>query len=143
MKAVLALIVIYVGTFLVAIQGASQNPVQPSPDEASASASVLSPAASADPAKESDVRSLVELLGPQDAGKRTADELVAIYSSHYSESEIRELLRFYSSPLGRKALAEAPKIAREAQTIGRAATPAASPAKSSLEAMKLRPPVLN
>jgi len=60
MKAVLALIVIYVGTFLVAIQGASNAPVEasePSPAKAR----------SIDPAKEADIRSLLELVGAQDA----------------------------------------------------------------------------
>src|SRR5262249_41683360 len=60
MKAVLALIVIYVGTFLVAIQGASNAPVEasePSPVKAK----------SIDPAKEADIRSLLELVGAQDA----------------------------------------------------------------------------
>ena len=61
MKAVLALIVIYVGTFLVAIQGASNAPVEasePSPAQA---------AKSIDPAKEADIRSLLELVGAKDA----------------------------------------------------------------------------
>jgi hypothetical protein len=61
MKAVLALIVIYVGTFLVAIQGASNAPVEASePWPAQATQSI-------DPAKEADIRSLLELVGAQDA----------------------------------------------------------------------------
>jgi hypothetical protein len=56
MKALLALIVIYVGTFLVAIQGASNSSV-----EASAQASH-----SIDPAKQKDTRSLLELVGARD-----------------------------------------------------------------------------
>lgn len=143
MKAVLALIVIYVGTFLVAIQGASQNPVQPSSDEAAPSANVASPATAAEPAKESDIRALLQLLSPQSPDKSANDELVSIYASHYSESEIQQLLQFYSSPVGRKTLAEAPKIAREAQAIGRDAAPAPQPVKSNLEAMQSHPSVLN
>jgi hypothetical protein len=61
MKAVLALAIIYVGTFLVVIQGASQN---------SGTAKNGAPAApssnSIDPAKEADIRSLMELLGVRD-----------------------------------------------------------------------------
>jgi len=61
MKAVLALIVIYVGTFLVAIQGASNAPVEASePSPAKAAKSI-------DPLKEADIRSLLELVGAQDA----------------------------------------------------------------------------
>ena len=61
MKAVLALIVIYVGTFLVAIQGASNSPV-----EASVQSSAKA-AQSIDPVKEADIRSLLELVGAKDA----------------------------------------------------------------------------
>ena len=64
MKAVLALIIIYVGTFLVAIQGASQNPVQAA-QQSSAGANAHTKAV--DPAKEADIRSLLELLGVRDA----------------------------------------------------------------------------
>ena len=63
MKAVLALIVIYVGTFLVAIQGASNSPV-----EASVQASPKTALSKfIDPAKEADIRSLLELVGAKDA----------------------------------------------------------------------------
>jgi hypothetical protein len=67
MKAVLALIIIYVGTFFVAIQGASQNPVQAAPQTAAAQGNG-SPAEgqSIDPAKDADIRSLMELLGVRD-----------------------------------------------------------------------------
>jgi uncharacterized protein len=61
MKAVLALIVIYVGTFLVAIQGASNTSVQASEQNgAQARASI-------DPVKEKEIRSLLELIGARDA----------------------------------------------------------------------------
>src|SRR5712692_1474621 len=61
MKAVLALIVIYVGTFLVAIQGASNTSVEASvQNSAQASASI-------DPVKEKEIRSLLELVGARDA----------------------------------------------------------------------------
>jgi len=63
MKAVLALIVIYVGTFLVAIQGASNSPVEAS--EQSSAATTLT--RSIAPAKEADIRSLLELVGAKDS----------------------------------------------------------------------------
>jgi len=68
MKAVLALIIIYVGTFFVAIQGASQNPVQASP-QATPSAQDTSGQLQAKPidaTKDADIRSLLELVGARD-----------------------------------------------------------------------------
>ena len=62
MKAVLALLVIYVGTFLVAIQGASQSSaVQAAPQK-----SAVAQTAAVDPEKETDIRSLMELVGAKD-----------------------------------------------------------------------------
>jgi len=68
MKAVLALVLIYIGTFFVAIQGASQNPVQaatqnPEGQDQAAPAK----AAPIDPAKSADILSLMELLGVHDS----------------------------------------------------------------------------
>jgi hypothetical protein len=69
MKAVLALALIYVGTFFLVIQGASQNSVQASPQGATpaqASAASAQTNGSIDPAKEADIRSLMELVGARD-----------------------------------------------------------------------------
>src|SRR5260221_13773150 len=69
MKAVLALVIIYVGTFFLVIQGASQNAVQASPQGAGpAQNSAASPQSSSsiDPAKEADIRPLMELVGARD-----------------------------------------------------------------------------
>ena len=80
MKAVLALVIIYVGTFFLVIQGASQNAVQASPQSAAlAQKSAASPQSnsSIDPAKEADIRSLMELVGARDLmqdGSNTAIE---------------------------------------------------------------------
>src|SRR5271168_5397104 len=65
MKAALALIVIYIGTFLVAIQGGSSSAVQ------AAQSSAAKPAAAAtkpdiDAGKEADIRALLELVGAHD-----------------------------------------------------------------------------
>src|SRR5258708_24544578 len=68
MKAVLALIIIYVGTFFVAIHGASQSEVQASP-QASATPHEQSgphPAKPIDLVKDADIRSLLELVGARD-----------------------------------------------------------------------------
>ena len=66
MKAVLALIIIYVGTFFVAIQGASQNSVQASQQGTAGAQASAAQAKAIDPAKESDIRALMELIGAQD-----------------------------------------------------------------------------
>jgi len=65
MKAVLALIVLYVGTFLVAIQGASQSSVQAAPQKG-AVAQAAPQSVAIDPEKEADIRSLMELVGARD-----------------------------------------------------------------------------
>jgi uncharacterized protein len=67
MKAVLALVILYVGAFFVAIQGASQDQVQAA-SQNTAAQEQASPAqqAAIDPAKEADIRSLLELVGAHD-----------------------------------------------------------------------------
>jgi len=62
MKAVLALVIIYVAMFFLAIQGASQNSAQALPQGSAGQAGH-----SIDPAKEADIRSLMELVGARDA----------------------------------------------------------------------------
>lgn len=66
MKAVLALIVIYIGTFLVAIQGGSFAEVQAAPQASSTTQSGELAASAIDPAKEADIRALLELVGAHD-----------------------------------------------------------------------------
>lgn len=66
MKAVLALIVIYIGTFLVAIQGGSLAEVQAAPQASSRAQSGELAVGAIDPAKEADIRALLELVGARD-----------------------------------------------------------------------------
>lgn len=66
MKAVFALIVIYIGAFLIATQGASQNTVAPARQDAATQT------ASVDPNKEADIRSLMELVGARDSLQEVA-----------------------------------------------------------------------
>jgi hypothetical protein len=68
MKAVLALVVIYIGTFLVAIQGASQTSVQAAPQTVGTQQPQTGPM---DPAKEADIRALMELVGARDMVRET------------------------------------------------------------------------
>jgi hypothetical protein len=78
MKAVLALVAIYVLTFIVVIQGASQNSVAASPQETAAAQgkATLKPI---DPAKVADIHSLMELIGArdmvQDAETKASEQL--------------------------------------------------------------------
>jgi hypothetical protein len=62
MKAVLALVILYVAMFFLAIQGASQNSAQAARQGGPGQA-----AGSIDPVKEADIRSLMELVGARDA----------------------------------------------------------------------------
>src|SRR6202030_951403 len=82
MKAVLALVIIYVGTFFLAIQGASQNPVSAAPQSA-ATQDLASPATAKpiDPVKGADIRSLMELVGARDQ----MQDAVANSSEQYRE----------------------------------------------------------
>lgn len=79
MKALLALIGIYIGTFFLAIQGSSQHSVQAAPQ---AAASAPGPSASTpsnsnvDPIKEADIRSLMELVGARDMVEDGANNAV-------------------------------------------------------------------
>jgi len=67
MKAVLALILIYIGTFLVAIQGGSFAEVQAAPQSFFRRNKAVELAVGAiDPAKEADIRSLLELVRARD-----------------------------------------------------------------------------
>jgi hypothetical protein len=67
MKAVLALVIIYVGTFFLAIQGVSQNPVSAAPQNSAAQdQSNQATAKPIDPVKDADIRSLMDLIGARD-----------------------------------------------------------------------------
>ena len=64
MKAALALVIIYVGMFFVAIQGGSPGSVQAAPQ--SSANSQNSAKTSIDPQKEADIRAVLELVGARD-----------------------------------------------------------------------------
>ena len=48
-------------------------------------------------------------------------QYAGIYDKHFSEDDIKGLLQFYGSPLGRKYAAEMPKINAEVQAANRSA----------------------
>jgi len=79
MKAVLALIVIYVGTFLVAIQGASNSPVEASEQSPAAAQAI-------DPVKEKEIRSLLELVGARDTIQDSATAATEQYRQRMIET---------------------------------------------------------
>ena len=64
MKAVLALVVIYLVMFFVAIQGSSPIPVQAAAQNAAKQSATATP--QIDPAKDADIRALIELVGARD-----------------------------------------------------------------------------
>ena len=74
MKALAALIVIYVGTFFLVIQGSPQNSVQASQGSQN-NASVQSNS-NIDRLKEADIRSLMELVGARDTVQDGADNTI-------------------------------------------------------------------
>ena len=80
MKAVLALILIYIGTFLVAIQGASNSSVEASGQAGTQGNSVV------DPAKMKDIRSLLELVGARDAIEESASAATEQYRQKVLET---------------------------------------------------------
>jgi len=80
MKAVLALILIYIGTFLVAIQGASNTSVEASEQTSSQENGSI------DPAKEKDIRSLLELTGARETIQESASAAADQYRQKVVES---------------------------------------------------------
>ena len=75
MKAVLALIAIYVVAFIIATQGASQNPVQASASDADISIS----SKSIDPDKAADLSSMLEAMRAKDQVRAAANESAVQY----------------------------------------------------------------
>ena len=80
MKAVLALVIIYIGTFFLVIQGASQNSAQASRQTpVSAQDNSAAPAqgnSTIDPVKATDIRSLMELVGARDMVQDSTDNSI-------------------------------------------------------------------
>jgi uncharacterized protein len=52
--------------------------------------------------------------------QRTAllDSLIPVYDKNFTTSDLKELLRFYESPAGRRLIAATPNIARESVLVG-------------------------
>jgi uncharacterized protein len=87
MKAVLALLVIYIGAFLVAIQGSSPAAVEAFAQSTSAKQGVPVRSPAMDPAKEADIRALLELVGAHDQ----VQESVNLSAEQYREKLLATL----------------------------------------------------
>jgi hypothetical protein len=78
MKAAIALIAIYVGMFFVAIQGGAPGSVQAAPQTPANRQNPATLARTVDPAKDADIRALLELVGArdqvQDSVRQTAEQ---------------------------------------------------------------------
>ena len=46
------------------------------------------------------------------------DQIVPLYTKHFSEAELKELIAFYDSPVGKKVIATLPAIAQESMLVG-------------------------
>jgi hypothetical protein len=80
MKAALALVIIYVGMFFVAIQGGSLSSVQAAPQTSPAQQNAPATDATAiDPAKDADIRALLELVGARDQVQGSVRQIAEQY----------------------------------------------------------------
>lgn len=66
MKAILALMVIYVGAFLLAIQGSSPTSVEAAAQSSAAQQGASAKPAAIDPSKDADIHALLDLVGARD-----------------------------------------------------------------------------
>jgi hypothetical protein len=46
------------------------------------------------------------------------DEFIPLYSKYYSNEEIKQLIAFYQTPVGKKTIAILPQISRDSSAIG-------------------------
>lgn len=46
------------------------------------------------------------------------DDIVPIYARHFSHQDVRDMIAFYETPLGRKTLEVTPKIMQESMQLG-------------------------
>ena len=115
MKAVLALILIYIGTFLVAIQGGSFAEVQAAPQTSSGPQSGELAAGVIDPVKEADIRSLLELVGArdqvQDSMTRAAEQyreklLETVPGNQQGQAFVNTVIRGYEKKFDVDAVTE-------------------------------------
>ena len=52
------------------------------------------------------------------AGADLINALVPIYDRYFTESEIKDLIKFYESPVGKKMVLNQPLILKDSMTVG-------------------------
>ena len=62
-----------------------------------------------------DLNEVAAQLRTEYAGKRSeiADQMARVYAARFSESEIKDVLAFYKSPIGQKVIVQEPQIMEE------------------------------
>ena len=63
---------------------------------------------------------ILAVMGSEKAKKSLREKLYPIYDKIYTIDELRELVNFYSSPVGKKLVASMPQILKECTDSGRA-----------------------
>jgi hypothetical protein len=46
------------------------------------------------------------------------EKLVPVYARHFTHAEIRELIAFYGTPIGKKTVSTLPKVVSESMLVG-------------------------
>jgi len=71
------------------------------------------------PALSNDLREVAAKLRTELAPrlKEVTEEVAAAYASHFTEKEIKEILTFYQSPVGKKMISEEPKALEQSMTF--------------------------
>ena len=85
--------------------------------------SIVNVIAKANPGIESEVRRAVdELIMPAfKAGIPSfIDEIAALYGLHFTAEELRTLIAFHGTPVGRKAIEKTPLLAQQSMAMGQA-----------------------
>ena len=163
MKIFAAMIALFVAGLASAAAQSAAAPAaaQQSTTQPAASAAAAASQSKIDPAKEADIRRLLDVAGtkalmtqmmqsmsdgmkpmlinalpPGDYREKLADLFlakfqskadlqhlldmaVAVYDRHFSHEEIKGLIKFYETPLGKKAISEMPQLMNEMTTAGR------------------------
>ena len=65
---------------------------------------------------------LIDLFFEKFRSKLTGDTLIAlvvpVYDKHYSDDEIKQLIAFYETPIGKRTVTEMPQVLAESQQVG-------------------------
>lgn len=70
---------------------------------------------------------ILKWAGTYISWKQLGPQFVSLYEANFTEAELRELLKFYQSPVGQKSLSKVPELTRSAMQVGMAAAQAHAP----------------